>query len=86
MASKTPAPRRFRSSGYAISDANTIIKGNRAYIVKVRKACSDALKSGSGIVACLDEDGDDIVTTIVCSARFGRLAGLVPPSDSGAGQ
>ena len=73
----------LRKNGRAVSDANTIVKGNRTYILKVRKACSDALRTGSAMVACEDEDGDDIVTTIVCSKRMApksfRKAGFVPP-------
>ncbi len=71
---------RKRSGGRPVSDANTIVKGNRAYVLAVPKACSYALKHGTATVACYDEDDDEIVTTVVCSSRMGRRIGFAPES------
>lgn len=47
-----------------------LIKGNRAYVLALRKACSAALKAGTAAFLADDEDGDDATTTITCSNKL----------------
>lgn len=79
-----PTPRPTRPAPRRISDAPTFLKGNRAYLLAVRKALTVALKEGSAVVGCESEEGEDIATTIVCSRRSGRRIGFVPPSQDGS--
>ena len=62
-----------------VSDANTLLQGNRDYILALRRGCSEALRNGYATVRACDPDDDDIVTTILCSRRWGRKAGFAPP-------
>lgn len=72
-------PKRRRTPR-PVSDQHTLIQGNRDYILALRKGLSQALRDGHAAVRACDADDDDIVTTIVCSCRFGRRVGFAPPS------
>lgn len=62
-----------------VSDQNTLVQGNRDYILALRKGCTEALRNGYATVRSQDVDDDDIVTTILCSRRFGRKVGFATP-------
>lgn len=68
-----------RKPGRLVADANTLLKGNRAYLLATRKAISKALRDGAATVSCEDEEGDEICTTILCSRKMGRRIGFQPP-------
>lgn len=54
------------------------IKGNREFVLRLRKACSEALRNGCAAFTAEDEDGDDASTTIVCSEKI-RVKGSKEP-------
>lgn len=62
----------------AITVESALIKGNRAYVLQLRKACTSALKQGTAAFLADDEDGDDATTTITCSSKL-RVKGTSQP-------
>lgn len=57
-------------TGRPITVGSKLIMGNRAYVLRLRKACSDALTQGATAFTAEDEDGDDATTTITCSNKL----------------
>jgi hypothetical protein len=54
------------------ADSSTHILGDRAYVLRLRKACTEALKNGCAQFACDDQDDEEIYTVITCSKRLGK--------------
>lgn len=48
------------------------ILGDRAYVLRLRKACTEALRTGAAQFACDDEDDEEIYTVISCSKRMAK--------------
>lgn len=72
-------PRRVRIPR-PVSPTHLLIQGNRDYIVALRRTLAEALRAGTATLPNEDPDGDDVVTTIICSRRIGRQVGFVVES------
>lgn len=54
---------------------STHIFGDRAYVTRLRKSCTEALRTGASQFACEDPDDDEIYTVIVCH-KFKKKIGF----------
>lgn len=61
-----------------ISPGGVSIRGNRAYVLELRKACTAAIRDGSASFISEDEDGDEIGNLIVCTNRLKVLGAKEP--------
>lgn len=57
-----------------IAPSGVSIRGNRAYVLELRKACTAALQNGTSSFISEDEDGDEMGNLIVCTNKLKVLS------------